>query len=66
MPKAAGKWNVYEITAKGPHLTIVLNGQKTPMSTTPSTSTPDRSPCNRLGRGEVPQGADQAALTAAH
>ena len=29
MPKAAGKWNVYEITAKGPHLTIVLNGQKT-------------------------------------
>ena len=29
MPKAAGKWNVYEITAKGPHLTVVLNGQKT-------------------------------------
>jgi hypothetical protein len=29
MPKAAGKWNIYEITAKGPHLTIVLNGQKT-------------------------------------
>jgi hypothetical protein len=29
MPKAAGKWNVYEITAKGPHLTVVLNRQKT-------------------------------------
>ena len=29
MPRAAGKWNVYEITAKGPHLTIVLNGQTT-------------------------------------
>ena len=29
MPKAGGKWNTYEITAKGPHLTIVLNGQKT-------------------------------------
>jgi Domain of Unknown Function (DUF1080) len=29
MPKAAGKWNVYEITAKGPHLTVVLNGQQT-------------------------------------
>jgi Domain of Unknown Function (DUF1080) len=29
MPKAAGKWNTYEITAKGPHLTIVLNGEKT-------------------------------------
>jgi hypothetical protein len=29
MPKTAGKWNTYEITAKGPHLTVVLNGQKT-------------------------------------
>jgi hypothetical protein len=29
MPKAAGKWNTYEITAKGPHLTVVLNGQET-------------------------------------
>jgi Domain of Unknown Function (DUF1080) len=29
MPKAAGKWNVYEITAKGPEFTVILNGQKT-------------------------------------
>ena len=29
MPKAGGRWNTYEITAQGPHLTIVLNGQKT-------------------------------------
>src|SRR5436190_413155 len=29
MPKAAGKWNVYEITAKGDTLTVTLNGQKT-------------------------------------
>jgi hypothetical protein len=29
MPKAGGKWNVYEITARGPRLTVVLNGQKT-------------------------------------
>jgi hypothetical protein len=29
MPKAGGKWNVYEITAKGSSLTAVLNGQKT-------------------------------------
>src|SRR3954453_1883393 len=29
MPKAAGKWNTYEITAQGPHLVFVLNGQKT-------------------------------------
>jgi Domain of Unknown Function (DUF1080) len=29
MPKAGGKWNTYEITAQGPHLLVVLNGQKT-------------------------------------
>ena len=29
MPKVAGKWNTYEITAQGSHLVIVLNGQKT-------------------------------------
>ncbi len=29
MPKAGGKWNTYEITAKGSTLTVVLNGQKT-------------------------------------
>jgi Domain of Unknown Function (DUF1080) len=29
MPKAGGKWNTYEITAKGPQLTVVLNGTKT-------------------------------------
>src|SRR3984957_7126494 len=29
MPKAGGRWNVYEITAKGNTFTVVLNGQKT-------------------------------------
>ena len=29
MPKAAGKWNTYEITAQGPHLVVMLNGEKT-------------------------------------
>jgi hypothetical protein len=29
MPKAAGKWNVYEIIAKGSTFTVTLNGQKT-------------------------------------
>ena len=29
MPRAAGKWNTYEITAQGPHMVIVLNGEKT-------------------------------------
>jgi len=29
MPKAGGKWNTYEITAKGTQLTVVLNGVQT-------------------------------------
>ena len=29
MPKAGGKWNVFEITARGPRLVLVLNGVKT-------------------------------------
>ena len=29
MPKAADKWNTYEVTAKGRDITVVLNGQTT-------------------------------------
>jgi hypothetical protein len=29
MPKAGGRWNTYEITAKGTQLTVVLNGIQT-------------------------------------
>jgi hypothetical protein len=29
MPKAGGKWNTYEITARGTQLTLVLNGVTT-------------------------------------
>jgi hypothetical protein len=29
MPKAGGKWNTYDITMRGSHLQVVLNGQKT-------------------------------------
>ena len=29
MPKAVGKWNTFEITAKGRQLTVLFNGQKT-------------------------------------
>jgi hypothetical protein len=29
MPRAGGKWNTYEITAKGDHFVVVLNGVKT-------------------------------------
>lgn len=28
-PKAAGQWNTFVITARGDHLTVVFNGQKT-------------------------------------
>jgi 3-keto-disaccharide hydrolase len=29
MPKAGGKWNTYDITAKGRQITVILNGEKT-------------------------------------
>jgi 3-keto-disaccharide hydrolase len=29
MPKVGGKWNTYEITAKGPDLIVMLNGTRT-------------------------------------
>ena len=29
MPKAGGQWNIYEITARGPHLIVTLNGTRT-------------------------------------
>ena len=29
MPLAAGRWNTYDITAKGPHIVVMLNGTKT-------------------------------------
>src|SRR6266513_1781639 len=29
MPKAGGQWNIYEITARGPHLVVTLNGTRT-------------------------------------
>lgn len=29
MPKAGGKWNTYDITVKGDHIVLVLNGRKT-------------------------------------
>ena len=29
MPKAANRWNVFEVTARGDHLLVTLNGQQT-------------------------------------
>ena len=46
MPKAAGKWNTYEITAQGPHLVVVLNGQKTVDVAGLQHIRAGRSPCN--------------------
>jgi hypothetical protein len=43
MPTAGGKWNVYEITAKGDTFTVVLNGQKTV----------DRAHADRFAKGRI-------------
>ncbi len=29
MPRAGGKWNTFDITIKGDHIVVILNGQKT-------------------------------------
>jgi len=29
MPKAGNQWNTYDITAKGPEFTVIINGIKT-------------------------------------
>ena len=75
MPQAAGKWNVYEITAKGSTFTVTLNGQKTvdgaqdaKFATRQDRASARPRPQGRQGRrkrqrrGEVPQGRNQAAV----
>ncbi|HZT89611.1 MAG TPA: DUF1080 domain-containing protein [Stellaceae bacterium] len=39
MPKAAGKWNTYEITARGSHFVVMLNGVKTAEADDPAHKT---------------------------
>ena len=76
MPHAAGKWNVYEITAKGSTFTVTLNGQKTVdgahgreirlgQGRAPARSGPQGRQGRRKRRrhGEISQGRDQAAVT---
>ena len=63
MPKAAGKWNVYEITAQGAashHRAERAEDRRRGQLQARQRRTVR--PAIRLGRGEVPQGADQAAL----
>ena len=62
MPKAGGKWNTFEITAKGPHLVVVFNGQKTVDVQDFKACQRSVGPAIRLGRDEVAQGADQAII----
>jgi len=66
MPKAGGRWNTYEITAKGSQLTVVLNGVQT-VSVQDSQFAQGRlalqygSAPKTSGRGhQVAKGADQA------
>ena len=72
---AAGKWNVYEITAKGSTFTVTLNGQKTVDGAQDSKFANGRIALQhglglkrrqrrreRQGRSEIPQGGNQAAV----
>ena len=70
MPKAGGKSNVYEITAKGNTFTVILNGQKTAdgaqvrqIRLGPHRAPARQGPDGRKRRGEIPQNRDQAALS---
>ncbi len=64
MPKAGGKWNTFEITAKGRVISVLMNGQKTvELRNTMFDRGTVRAPA-RLGRDQVPQSRDQAALAA--
>ena len=64
MPKAGGKWNTFEITAKGRVITVQMNGQKTVELRNGHVGRGTvRAPARR-GRDEVPQSRDQAALAA--
>ena len=63
MPKAGGKWNTYEITAKGRQITVVLNGQKTVELHNGTVRRRAVHAAVRRRRGEVPQGRGEKTLT---
>ena len=75
MPHAAGKWNTYEIIAKGSTFTVILNGQKTvdgaqdfetcegsDRASARSRRQGRQWRAERQGRRQIPQGRDQAAI----
>ena len=67
MPKAGGKWNTFEITAKGRQISVTMNGQKTVdfrngmFEEGPVHAAVRRRRHRRTD--QVPQGRDQAALS---
>ena len=62
MPKAGGKWNTVEITAKGRQIVVVFNGQKTVDFRNGLFDRRTDHAAVRRRRHQVPQGADQAAV----
>jgi Domain of Unknown Function (DUF1080) len=54
MPKAGGRWNTLEITARGPQLTVILNGAARLMFRTAVCSRADRASIFR-GHREISQ-----------
>lgn len=60
-----GKWNTYEITAKGPHFVVVLNGQKTADVQDSKHAAGPFALQYGSRRNQVPQGAAQGAVGAA-
>ena len=62
MPKAGGKWNTYEITAKGRLITVTLNGQKTVELHNGLFAEGPFTLQHGDGRDQVAQGGDQAVV----
>jgi hypothetical protein len=62
MPKAGGKWNTYDVTVEGSRVTVRSEWRRhRRYSRTANLRRPDRVAI-RGGCGQVPQGADHAAL----
>ncbi|HET7007881.1 MAG TPA: family 16 glycoside hydrolase [Candidatus Binatia bacterium] len=62
LPKAGGRWNTFEITAKGPQMSVMMNGVKTAEGQDGKFASGE-SPSNTAPRGAVPQAANSTAVT---
>ena len=63
MPKAGGKWNTFEITAKGRKITVMMNGQKTVDLNNGMFEEGHVHAAVRRRRHQVAQGRDQAVVS---